>query len=75
MPIRAIIRLNATKFTPSSTIRVPCEVKGYPPPTITWFKGDYPIEASEKHVIEGKDFEMQMHVLIKVKYSLLSYLQ
>lgn len=54
VPIRAIIRLNTTEFPPSSTIRIPCEVKGNPPPMITWFKGDYPIEASEKYVIEGK---------------------
>ncbi|XP_042237860.1 papilin-like isoform X4 [Homarus americanus] len=53
VPLRAIIRLNATEFTPYSTIRVPCEVKGYPHPVTTWFKGEYPIEeGSEKYVIE-----------------------
>ncbi|KAK8752574.1 hypothetical protein OTU49_006287 [Cherax quadricarinatus] len=52
VPLRAIIRLNTTEFTPSSTIRIPCEVKGYPHPVTTWFKGEYPVEASEKYEIE-----------------------
>nr|XP_045610870.1 papilin-like [Procambarus clarkii] len=52
VPLRAIIRLNTTEFTPSSTIHIPCEVKGYPLPVTTWHKGEDLIEASEKYEIE-----------------------
>ncbi|XP_068234682.1 papilin isoform X9 [Palaemon carinicauda] len=52
VPLRAIIRMNTTQFTPQSTIRIPCDVRGYPTPVITWYKGDTTIESSEKYIIE-----------------------
>ncbi|XP_066977997.1 papilin isoform X18 [Macrobrachium rosenbergii] len=52
VPLRAIIRMNTTQFTPQSTIRIPCDVRGYPTPVITWYKGDTLIDSSEKYIIE-----------------------
>ncbi|XP_045125730.1 papilin-like isoform X4 [Portunus trituberculatus] len=51
-PVRAIVRLNNTEFQPQSTITIPCEVRGVPEPTVTWFKGDNQIESSGRFAIE-----------------------
>ncbi|KAK7075724.1 hypothetical protein SK128_022420, partial [Halocaridina rubra] len=52
VPLRAVIRLNTTEYTPHSTIRIPCEVRGYPTPVLTWYYGDETIAVSEKYNIE-----------------------
>lgn len=54
MPVSARIQLNSTEFMPSSTIRLPCEVRGFPTPVTTWYKEDQVIEVSEKYQIEGE---------------------
>ncbi|KAK4313128.1 hypothetical protein Pmani_015500 [Petrolisthes manimaculis] len=52
VPVSARIQLNSTEFMPSSSIYLPCEVRGFPTPITTWYKEDQEIHESEKFKIE-----------------------
>nr|XP_027227919.1 papilin-like [Penaeus vannamei] len=51
-PLRATIRINATEFAPQSTIRIPCEVSGFPTPRLTWFKDDVEVTSTGRFSVE-----------------------
>ncbi|ROT65625.1 putative papilin-like isoform X6 [Penaeus vannamei] len=53
-PLRATIRINATEFAPQSTIRIPCEVSGFPTPRLTWFKDDVEVTSTGRFSVEER---------------------
>ncbi|XP_063603126.1 papilin-like [Penaeus indicus] len=51
-PLRATIRINSTEFTPQGTVRIPCEVSGFPRPRLSWFKDGVEVETRGRFAIE-----------------------
>ena len=47
VPLRTRIVMPITQYAVGSSFSIQCEVEGYPPPTITWFKDDVEIDTRQ----------------------------
>ncbi|RXG71267.1 Papilin [Armadillidium vulgare] len=64
--LRALIRTNTTKFSSFSDIVLPCEIQGYPPPSVYWYHDDIPVEPSEKVYISGNYLIVKFFGMLEV---------
>lgn len=52
-PVQVNISVSNNNFPVGGSISLPCDVRGYPPPQVQWYKDGVPLETSQRIHISG----------------------